>query len=76
MLEVTTLDLVSEYIYGTIHLRCWHFLGEGRIIVKKMPTEGARGRDIHTECSKQFQWNLYSYVSGQNRPFWAALKLL
>ena len=33
-------------------------------------------RDIHIECSKQFKWNLYFYVSGQSRPFWAALKLL
>ena len=33
-------------------------------------------RDIHIECSKQFKWNLYIYVSGQSRPFWAALKLL
>ena len=33
-------------------------------------------RDIHIECSKQFKWNSYFYVSVQNRPFWAALKLL
>ena len=33
-------------------------------------------RDIHIECSKQFKWNLYFYVSGQSRPFLAALKLL
>ena len=33
-------------------------------------------RDIHIECSKQFKWNSYFYVSGQIRPFWAALKLL
>ena len=33
-------------------------------------------RDIHIECSKQFKWNLYFYVSWQSRPFWAALKLL
>ena len=33
-------------------------------------------RDIHTECSKQFKWNLYFYVSGQSRLFWAVLKLL
>ena len=26
--------------------------------------------------SKQFQWNLYFYVSGQSGPFWAVLKLL
>ena len=31
---------------------------------------------IHIECSKQFKWNLYFYVSGQSRPFWAVLKLL
>ena len=24
----------------------------------------AFSRDIHTECSKQFKWNLYLYVSG------------
>ena len=33
-------------------------------------------RDIHIECSRQFKWNLYFYVSGQSRLFWAALKLL
>ena len=31
---------------------------------------------IHIECSKQFKWNLYFYVSGQSGPFWAVLKLL
>ena len=35
-----------------------------------------QSRDIHIECSKQFKWNLYFYVFGQSRPFWAALKLL
>ena len=34
------------------------------------------GRDIHIECSKQFKWNLYFYVSGQSWSFWAVLKLL
>ena len=33
-------------------------------------------RDIHIECSKQFKWNWYFYVSGQSGPFWAVLKLL
>ena len=33
-------------------------------------------RDIHTECSKQFKWNLYFYGSGQSGPFRAGLKLL
>ena len=33
-------------------------------------------RDIHIECSKQFHWNLYLYVSGQSGPFWAVQKLL
>ena len=31
---------------------------------------------IYTKYSKQFKWNSYIYVSGQSRPFWAALKLL
>ena len=31
---------------------------------------------IYTKYSKQFKWNSYFYVSGQNRPFLAALKLL
>ena len=31
---------------------------------------------IYTKYSKQFKWNSYFYVSGQNQPFWAALKLL
>ena len=33
-------------------------------------------RDIHSECYKQFKWNLYFYVSEQSGPFWAVLKLL
>ena len=33
-------------------------------------------RDIDIECSKQFKWNLYFYVSGQSGPIWAVLKLL
>ena len=33
-------------------------------------------RDIHTESSKQFKWNLYFYGFGQKGPFWAELKLL
>ena len=33
-------------------------------------------RDIHIECSKQFNWNLYFDLSGQSGPFWAVLKLL
>ena len=33
-------------------------------------------RDIHIECSKQFKWNSYFYVSGQSGPFWAVLKHL
>ena len=39
---------------------------------------GMRGRSkvIYTKYSKQFKWNSYFYVSGQNRPFWVALKLL
>ena len=32
-------------------------------------------RDIHIECSKQFEWNLYFYRSGQSGLFWAELKL-
>ena len=31
---------------------------------------------IYTKYSKQFKCNSYFYVSGQSRPFWAALKLL
>ena len=33
-------------------------------------------RNIHIECSKQFKWKLYFYVSGQSWPFWTLLKLL
>ena len=33
----------------------------------------ANTRDIHIECSKQFKWNSYFYVSGQSRPFWAGV---
>ena len=36
----------------------------------------APSKVIYTKYSKQFKWNSYFYVSGQNRPFWAALKLL
>ena len=28
-------------------------------------------RDIRIECSKQFKWNWYFYVSGLSWPFWA-----
>ena len=42
----------------------WYFVGFVSI------TKG-----IHIECSKQFEWNLYFYVSGQSRLFWAVLKL-
>ena len=35
-----------------------------------------QARDIHIECSKQFKWNSYFYVSGQSRSFWAAPNLL
>ena len=35
-----------------------------------------KSRHIHIECSKQFNWNLYFYVSGQSGPFWPELKLL
>ena len=31
-------------------------------------------RDVHIECSKQFKWNLYFYVSGQSRPFLGSAK--
>ena len=40
------------------------------------PKIQSQSRDIHIECSKQFKWNSYFYVSGQSWPFWAALKLL
>ena len=33
-----------------------------------------KARDIHTECSKQFKWNLYFHVYGQSGPFWPVLK--
>ena len=53
----------------------WGFYLE-KIVESTYPEIDAKHRDIHTECSKQFKWNTYSYVSGQSRPFWAALKLL
>ena len=40
------------------------------------PTFRPNIRDTHIKCSKQFKWNSYFYVSGQSRPFWAALTLL
>ena len=33
-------------------------------------------RYIHIDCSKQFKWNTYFYVSGQRGSFLAVLKLL
>ena len=30
-------------------------------------------RDIHIECSEQFKWNLYFYVSGQSGPWFKPL---
>ena len=41
-----------------------------------LSTNEDQSRDIQTECSKQFKWNLYFYGSGQSGPFWAELKLL
>ena len=32
---------------------------------KKTHPSHTKTRDIHIECSKQFKWNLYLYVSGQ-----------
>ena len=43
---------------------------------RSMGTSKIPPRDIHIECSKQFKWNLYFYVSEQSGPFWAVLKLL
>ena len=31
-------------------------------------------RDLHIECSKQFKWNWYFYVSGQSGLFWGSAK--
>ena len=45
-------------------------------IISKVEILYSKARDIHIECSKQFKWNLYFYVSRQTWPFWAALKLL
>ena len=45
------------------------------IFVSVLSIFEATVRDIHIECSKQFKWNLYIYVSGQSRPFWSVLKL-
>ena len=33
----------------------------------------SKARDIHIECSKQFKWTLYFYVSGKSQLFWAVL---
>ena len=59
----------AKYIFKKISSLFWTLKSE---IKKFKPFP----RDIHTECSKQFKWNLYFDVSGQIRPFWAALKLL
>ena len=75
--------------YDTPHnwwnLCLWNFLFQEAIVARgKMQNflKASRllavppwSRDIHIECSKQFKWNSYFYVSGQSRPFWAALKL-
>ena len=47
-----------------------------KILEKKSFLFFPLSRDIHIECSKQFKWHSYFYVSGQSRPFWAVLKLL
>ena len=61
----TTLDIENRNHNqdGRIQ-RGWEDEGEGE------------GQVIYTKYSKQFHWNSFFYVSGQSRPFWAALKLL
>ena len=77
-------DLAGENIKGQLISKCPF----GVIVWTKIPTKltwRAYGvstsfwhlyRDIHIECSKQFKWNLYFYLSRQSGLFWAVLKLL
>ena len=61
----------------------WVFLHNGGVVRSAVPILARATkyffllatRDIHIECSKQFKWNLYFYVSGQSGSFWAVLKL-
>ena len=56
----------SEMLF--CYQNCSDLLGEKKFLIsdrEKLLKFEAEGRDIHIECSKQFKWNSYFYVSGQ-----------
>ena len=63
----------SEILYFSVYL---NFKDRDHPFIRRRHFLGGRGRGIHIECSKQFEWKLYFYRSGQRGPFWAELKLL
>ena len=73
---INTYGIKLEFLgLGGIYKLCWHFLPFKcwqKVDIFGLP----KGRDIHIECSKQFKWNSYFYVSGQSQLCWAALELL
>ena len=85
--EIWTDFYVLTWKKQTFNLNSFFFFFESWILCRNIgglswfPTALLLGeepytRDIHIECSKQFKWNSYFHMSGQSRPFWAALKLL
>ena len=67
--KMAILGRQSHYKLSPFHVHMWYYIW---FKVQFLFSS----RDIHIECSKQFKWNSYFYVSGQSQPFWAALKLL
>ena len=64
--DTTRCEQVIDYI----EIKNWYSCCENNQLLR------GSTKVIYTKYSKQFKWNSYFYVSGQNRPFWAALKLL
>ena len=67
--------MIQNWIYS----KSWIFFKKEFVLlisIKAISEFQVKVKVIYTKYSKQFKWNSYFYVSGQNRPFWAALELL
>ena len=73
----STFSLKTDLTLFTSWYHCKLCIFTVKIVAKYVRYKSAMpGKVIYTKYSKQFKWNSYFYVSGQIRPFWAALKLL
>ena len=69
--------LLQKFWLRVFQNKVWfYFPSHLSIMVIRVVKFQAGVKVIYTKYSKQFKWNSYFNVSGQNRPFWAALKLL